>query len=44
MYGSFSNVDEYNLEIFPFDSDVLSIENDMAFRVGVMLNEDTIIP
>lgn len=34
--GTFANIDDYSLDIFPFDSDVLSMEHSMAFRVEMM--------
>ena len=33
MYGTFTNVDEYCLDLIPFDQDVLSMEMETAFRV-----------
>ncbi|XP_066290958.1 vacuolar protein sorting-associated protein 33A-like [Branchiostoma lanceolatum] len=32
VYGTFSNVDEYTLDLIPFDSDLLSMEIDTTFR------------
>eukprot|EP00058_Branchiostoma_floridae_P026375 XP_002611866.1 hypothetical protein BRAFLDRAFT_123348 [Branchiostoma floridae] len=32
VYGTFSNVDEYTLDLIPFDSDLLSMEIDSTFR------------
>ncbi|XP_062505402.1 vacuolar protein sorting-associated protein 33A-like [Corticium candelabrum] len=32
IMGTFANIDDYSLDIFPFDSDVLSMEHSMAFR------------
>lgn len=34
VYGTFTNVDEYCLDLIPFDSDVLSMEMENSFRVG----------
>ena len=34
MYGTFTNVDEYCLDLIPFDHDVLSMEMETAFRVS----------
>ena len=33
MHGSFVNVDEYCLDLIPFDYDVLSMEMESSFRV-----------
>ena len=34
MYGNLTNIDEYNLDIIPFDSDLLSLEQPLSFRVS----------
>jgi len=33
VLGSFTKVDEFSLEIIPFDSDLLSMEMEDSFRV-----------
>ena len=35
--GSLTHIDDYGLEIFPVDSDVLSMEHPLAFRVNTLL-------
>ncbi|KAG1714266.1 Vacuolar protein sorting-associated protein 33A [Nymphon striatum] len=32
VYGTFNSVDEYSLDLFPVDSDVLSMENESSFK------------
>ena len=34
VYGTFTNVDEYCLDLIPFDHDVLSMEIESAYRVS----------
>ena len=34
MYGSFASVEEFNLGLIPFDSDLLSMEVEEAYRVS----------
>ena len=33
VYGTFTNVDEYCIDLVPFDSDLLSMEMPLAFKV-----------
>ena len=33
VYGSFASVEEFNLGLIPFDSDLLSMEMEEAYRV-----------
>ena len=33
VYGSFANVEEFNLGLIPFDSDLLSMEMDESYKV-----------
>lgn len=33
VYGTFSTIEEYSLEMFPFDSDLLSMEMEESFKV-----------
>ena len=35
VYGSISVVDEYSMDLLPLDSDVMSMEADGAFKVGI---------
>ena len=37
VYGTLNNIEEFNLSLIPFDSDLLSMEMDTAFRVRVIL-------
>ena len=38
VLGSFTNIDEYILDLIPYDGDLLSMESEGAFRVsGVCL-------
>lgn len=37
VYGSFANVEEFNLGLIPFDSDLLSMEMDEMYRVCCFL-------
>ncbi|KAK0047696.1 vacuolar protein sorting-associated protein 33A isoform X1 [Biomphalaria pfeifferi] len=41
VYGSFVNVDEFNLGLIPFDSDLLSMEMDDAYRECYLENDFT---
>lgn len=34
VYGSFASVEEFNLGLIPFDSDLLSMEMDESYRVS----------
>lgn len=34
MYGSFTTVEEFNMTLIPFDSDLLSMEMNDAFKVS----------
>lgn len=43
MYGTFNSVDEYSLDLFPFDSDVLSMEIDSSFKVRYVSTYSIII-
>ena len=33
VYGTFTNVDEYCIDLVPFDSDLLSMEMPLSFKV-----------
>jgi len=33
VHGTFTNIDEYCLDIIPFDSDLLSMEMESAYKV-----------
>jgi len=33
VHGSFTKIDEFSLEMIPFDSDLLSMEMEYSFRV-----------
>ena len=38
MYGTFAdNIDEFCMELIPFDSDLLSMEMELSFRVCIFL-------
>ncbi|ELT89435.1 hypothetical protein CAPTEDRAFT_101629 [Capitella teleta] len=39
VYGTFTNVDEFCLDLIPFDGDVLSMEMDLSYR-DCVLNDD----
>nr|XP_002737715.1 PREDICTED: vacuolar protein sorting-associated protein 33A [Saccoglossus kowalevskii] len=41
VYGTFSNVDEYNLDILPFDNDLLSTEMEHSFKECFLFNDMT---
>ncbi|KAH9503153.1 Vacuolar protein sorting-associated protein 33A [Bulinus truncatus] len=41
VYGSFANVDEFNLGLIPFDSDLLSMEMDDSYRECYLENDFT---
>ncbi|XP_076367418.1 vacuolar protein sorting-associated protein 33A isoform X2 [Tachypleus tridentatus] len=41
VYGTFTNVDECALELFPVDNDVLSMELDFSFKEWVIENDMT---
>lgn len=34
IYGTFTNIEEFNMELIPFDYDLLSMEMDSSFRVS----------
>ena len=34
MYGTFTNVDEYCLDMIPFENDLLSMEMEDSFKVS----------
>ena len=33
VYGTITNIEEFNLSLIPFDSDILSMEMETSFRV-----------
>lgn len=35
VLASFNNIDEYILDLIPYDGDLLSMEYESAFRVGL---------
>jgi hypothetical protein len=37
VYGTFTNVDEFCLDLIPFDSDVLSMEMEMSYKVVICI-------
>jgi len=37
VHGSFTKIDEFSLEMIPFDSDLLSMEMERSFRVCPVL-------
>ena len=37
VYGSFTNVEEFNLGLIPFDSDLLSMELDESYKVNMWI-------
>ncbi|XP_072028942.1 vacuolar protein sorting-associated protein 33A-like [Amphiura filiformis] len=41
VYGNFTTVSEYNLELLPFDSDLLSMEHETAFPECYLRNDKT---
>lgn len=43
VYGAFSTIDEYSLELFPFDSDVLSMEAANAFKECYVADDYTVL-
>lgn len=34
IYGTFTNIEEFNMELIPFDYDLLSMEMESSFRVS----------
>ncbi|XP_070555122.1 vacuolar protein sorting-associated protein 33A-like [Ptychodera flava] len=41
VYGTFSNIDEYALDILPFDNDLLSMEMENSFKECFLYNDKT---
>ncbi|XP_064612161.1 vacuolar protein sorting-associated protein 33A-like [Liolophura sinensis] len=41
VYGTFANVEEFNLELIPFDNDLLSMEMKESFRECYLENDHT---
>ena len=39
VYGTFANIEEFNMELIPFDYDLLSMEMDSSFRVSEKKNK-----
>jgi len=37
VHAAFTSIEEYGVDLFPLDTDVLSMEMDMSFRVGFIL-------
>ena len=42
VYGNFTNKDEFDMNLIPFDSDLMSLEQDKCFTVS--LNRDIPVP
>lgn len=43
VLNSFINIDEYILDLIPYDGDLLSMEYESAFRVGLISTYHTYI-
>ncbi|CAE1276174.1 VPS33A [Acanthosepion pharaonis] len=41
IYGTFTNIEEFNMELIPFDYDLLSMEMDSSFRECYLENDYT---
>lgn len=43
IYGTFTNIEEFNMELIPFDYDLLSMEMDSSFRVSELNKKTTLV-